>query len=246
MRDASFPNRFTIPESVWANCGPRGRLADAYSLLAAEEIGVRFSLKWILAGMAYAAVAAAALSQDSWVYADVLWVLTLAAFAFALVVACFERGQRQIGAASFVAFSGCYLLCLQFAESSVPTSRLLLAWSAGDTINDPPPGLIRSNPYGGDPFAAASNRYGAPAGLTSGLAGASLNQRQAQAQILYNQRLLQRAVRGAPVDMTPYLRAGNAIATMSFGLLGCLLAPLAVKAAKIGALPTPPPIPDKR
>ena len=54
---------------------------------------MRFSLKWLLAGTAYAAVAAAALTQDSWIWADIVWALSLVAFAFALVVACFELPQ---------------------------------------------------------------------------------------------------------------------------------------------------------
>jgi hypothetical protein len=37
---------------------------------------------------------------------------------------------------------------------------------------------------------------------------------------------------GVPTDLTAYFRAGNAVATMAFGLLGCLLGPLALKAAK--------------
>src|SRR5688572_27732308 len=93
---------------------------------------MRFSLKWLLAGTAYAAVAAAALTQDSWVWADIVWALSLVAFAFAFVVACLARGPRQAAALGFVAFSGCYLVCLQFAESSIPTSRILLAWRDGE------------------------------------------------------------------------------------------------------------------
>ena len=41
----------------------------------------RFSLKWILAAMVYAAIAAAAFSQETWVYADLLCGATLLALA---------------------------------------------------------------------------------------------------------------------------------------------------------------------
>jgi len=106
---------------------------------------MRFSLKWILVGTAYAALAAAALTRESSVYADLLWLATLVAFALALVVAGFSRGRRQIAAASFIAFSGCYMLCLHFAADSVPTTRRLLAWRHGPNASRPPqPPVLRT------------------------------------------------------------------------------------------------------
>jgi hypothetical protein len=178
---------------------------------------MRFSLKWILAGTAYAALAAAALTQESSVYADLLWLATFVAFAFALVVASFARGPRQISAASFIAFSGCYLVCLHFAEASVPTTRLLLAWRLGDNANAPPQPPVLRTPT-----------------LPSVPMGMSLAERQARAQYLAAVRAAEQtqAVRPKPIDLTPYLRAGHAVATMGFGLLGCLLGLLAIRAAK--------------
>jgi len=167
---------------------------------------MRFSLKRLLAGTAYAAVAAAALTQDSWIWADIVWALSLVAFAFAIVVSCLARGPRQAAALGFVAFSACFLACLQFAESSVPTSRLLLAWRLGsDNVV-----LSTIAPFG----SSSPNNY-------------PLVRRDAAGRLRY----FDRRYTGAPADLTDYVRAGNAMATMGFGLLGCLLAPLALRAA---------------
>src|SRR5688572_18802717 len=106
------------------------------TLGAFMEVSMRFSLKWILAGMAYAAVAAAAFSQQTWVYADVLWAASLLAIVFAAILACFARGRRQVAAAGFVFAGACFLLCLIFGDAgAVPTTRLLLAAGVGSGDN---------------------------------------------------------------------------------------------------------------
>jgi hypothetical protein len=182
---------------------------------------MRFSLKWLLIGTAYAVVTAAALAQDSWIWADIVWAFSLVAFALALVAGVYARGQRQIAAAGFVAFSACYLACLQFAESSVPTSRWLLAIRLGEPANAFVQPLL--------PMPSA------PQNFTSG-ADAVARARAMREQVLQIEVQRLRAQQGlanssASTDVTAYLRAGNAVATMVFGLLGCLLAPLALKAA---------------
>lgn len=53
---------------------------------------MRFSLKRILAGTVYVAIAAAAFSQTTWVYADVLWATSLLAVAYVATLATFARG----------------------------------------------------------------------------------------------------------------------------------------------------------
>jgi hypothetical protein len=164
---------------------------------------MRFSLKWLLVGTAYAVVAAAALTQDSWILADIVWTLSLVAFAFAVVVACLARGPRQAVALGFVAFSGCYLACLQFAESSVPTERLLLDWRFGEWAHI-------------SPQVGQDER-------------ASIRAKALELQI--RQRALMVSNQPFP-EIAAYLRTGHAVATMTFGLLGCLLAPLALKAVK--------------
>ena len=42
---------------------------------------MRFSLKWILAGMVYVAIAAAAFGRGQWYYADAVWALLTLAFS---------------------------------------------------------------------------------------------------------------------------------------------------------------------
>jgi hypothetical protein len=182
---------------------------------------MRFSLKWLLIGTGYAAVAAAALTQDSWVWADIVSVLSLVALAFAVVVSFVARGPRQATALGFVAFSASYLVWLQFAESSVPTSRLLLAVRfRGDMPPEPPRLTIRGNPP--------------PPGSMTPEAKVRMQMLQVQTEMLRlrNEQLEVIARQNSSIDLITYLRAGHAVATMAFGLLGCLLGPLAFKAAK--------------
>lgn len=54
----------------------------------------RFSLKWILAAMVYAAIAAAAFSQETWVYADLLCAASLLALGYAVMLTIYARGGR--------------------------------------------------------------------------------------------------------------------------------------------------------
>src|SRR5262245_24174438 len=99
---------------------------------------MRFSLKWILVGVAYVAVAAAAFSQTTWVYADVLWAASLLAVVYAALIAAFARGRRQAAAVGFVVASACFLLCVWLTNGNgVPTTRLLVAAGVGQS-NAPP------------------------------------------------------------------------------------------------------------
>ena len=92
---------------------------------------MQFSMKWLLAGMVYVAVVAAAFSQPGWAYAELLWLTAAAALVYCILLACYARSQRQAGAAGFaVAFLG-YLVCLQFAPDSLPTARALAAVGLG-------------------------------------------------------------------------------------------------------------------
>jgi len=62
-----------------------------------------FSLKWILAVMAYVAIAATALRQHpGWLYADVLWCLSILSIVFAATLSVFARGQRKAAAIAFL------------------------------------------------------------------------------------------------------------------------------------------------
>lgn len=88
---------------------------------------MRFSLKWILFGMAYVALAAAALTQDHWAYADLLWLATFLAICWAIVTAIFSNGSRRAAAIGFALFAIGFATCAHVAEQSIPTRRILLA-----------------------------------------------------------------------------------------------------------------------
>lgn len=57
-----------------------------------------FSLKWLLAGSAYAALAAAAaLATGHWAFVDVLWIITYFAVVYAILGAFFALEKRRRG-----------------------------------------------------------------------------------------------------------------------------------------------------
>jgi len=186
---------------------------------------MRYSLKWILAGTAYAALAAAGLSRGTWVYADLLWAASLVGFGCAVLLACFTRGAPQVAAAGFVVFAACFLVCLEFAPGSVPTRRLLVAAGIGAgpsvTVQNPPSAPSPADPFADDPFgspAAAPAFQGRPRNPPS---------------------------LTTPVDLTSFIRAGHATGMMALGVLGYVLGSLIFRSSKgawpIGA-PAPPPV----
>lgn len=84
----------------------------------------RFSLKWMLLAMVYAAVAAAAFTQRNWFYADVLWAVSMGAVGYAVLLTIYARGERQARAAGFVVLAISFLACLYLAPNSMPTHHL--------------------------------------------------------------------------------------------------------------------------
>jgi hypothetical protein len=91
----------------------------------------RFSLKWILAAMVYAAIAAAAFSQQTWVYADLLCGAALLALGYALLLVIYTRGPRQAAAAGFAVCMILIAAVVQISPDSVPTLRILTATGIG-------------------------------------------------------------------------------------------------------------------
>jgi hypothetical protein len=79
---------------------------------------VRFSLKWILAGTVYVAIAAAAFSfaEKTWIYCDLLWALTLLTIVYFGVVVFCASGRQRATAAGFVLAAVCFLLILAFGD----------------------------------------------------------------------------------------------------------------------------------
>jgi hypothetical protein len=206
---------------------------------------MRFSLKWILVGVTYVAVAAAAFSQTTWVYADVLWAASLLAVVYAALVAAFARGRRQVAAAGFVVASVGFLVCLHFANNSVPTLRLLAAAGVGQNTMNPnvyaarpivrpqPVTITTPTPNGPtqtvqyvevEEVAVASPT---PAYRPTPTPALTVGQWMAQPRV---------APPTPYVDFSIYVRAGNAVGMLLFGGLGCVLGLAAHKATRREAL----------
>jgi hypothetical protein len=212
---------------------------------------MRFSMKWALAAMAYVAVAAAAFSRQTWVFADLLWAASLLAVVFATLVAAFARGRRQVAAAGFVVASGCFLLCMAFDQNAVPTNRML----AGA-------GIYASAPLAAAPTPVA--RYAAPQRVVTRRRPVNVTKmtengpvsetRLVDYQVVETAAVPQPPVATAYATPTPLMpaaapmtvgawmaqprydlilpRSGRAVGMMVFGLLGCVVGLLAHKATR--------------
>jgi hypothetical protein len=198
---------------------------------------MRFSLKWILAGVAYVAVAAAAFSQQTWVYADVLWAIGLLAVLYGALLAFLARGRRQAAAIGFVVGSLAFAACVFAGSSSVPTLRLLTAAGIGPDSVAPIP---MASPYYPGTSVSVIRR---PVSVETMTPNGPVN------QTTYVEERRVAPTPAAPVaapvpqpapaytspvvvDFSMYIRAGNAVGTMLFGGLGIVLGLAAYKAAR--------------
>ena len=183
---------------------------------------MRFSLKWVLVAFAYVALAAAAFSQDSWVYADLLWAASLLAVVFTALLAFMGRGNGRVAAAGFVLASLAYVACVAFDQFSgsevVPTKRWLMA--AGYD-----PSVVTAYPMA----------YGAPGQSSQSLQWTSSLSAAAYGPPPTNSPSTL-ALAGTPIPVAPpppladfgiYVRAANAVGMMLFGGLGGLVGLLA-------------------
>lgn len=211
---------------------------------------MRFSMKWILAAMAYVAVAAAAFSRQTWVFADVLWAVSLLAVVFAVLLAVFARGRRQVAAAGFVVASGCFLACVAFDQNAVPTNRLLAAAginpNATLSVASPLPG------YSAQPRVVTRQRPVTETKMTD--AGPVSQTRMVEYAVVVPDPNAPTPVAtagyvappiaptAAPMSIATFMsigdsakylyRAGNAVGMMGFGLLGCLVGVVAYRVAR--------------
>jgi hypothetical protein len=199
----------------------------------AEVPMFRFSLKWILAAMVYAAIAAAAFSQQTWVYADLLCGAALLALGYALLLVIYTRGPRQAAAAGFAVCMILIAAVVQISPDSVPTLRILTATGIGQPPILPTP----TTPV--IPPAAATFSTGTLS-LTPGSIG-TIN-----SYALPNAPSGWRSVQSSsgafssspPLDITLKLRAANAVTLMLAGLLGILLGLMAYRRAQRAESPT--------
>ncbi len=189
---------------------------------------MRFSLKWILISMAYAALSAAAFTQDGWAYSDALWVITLIAVAYTALVAIIGSGKLRVTAVGFAVFAFIFLASVVAAPESVPSQRLLVAAGVefGDTIVPVTvPGSYRST--------AASGVFSPSSGSLSYAAPLSVSVAPPPSGQPYTPPTGQafRMTSGAE-RFAPKLRAANSVGAMLFGILGAVLGSYAWRRVK--------------
>jgi hypothetical protein len=82
-------------------------------------------MKWLLAAMAYVALAGAAFGQRNWLCVELLWSLTVLAFCYSLLAALLLRGARQAPPIGFAVLWCAYLVALFVVPTRVPSRRVL-------------------------------------------------------------------------------------------------------------------------
>jgi hypothetical protein len=135
---------------------------------------MRFSIRWLLAAMAYVAIAITAIATASDLLADLVWGISWLALCFAIVVACLGRRRQQAMAIGFVALAVANIVSLYLVPNRTPSMRLFsvagyLVTSEGK-IYEPDParrGQVR-NPPGIGATARTANAVGT---LLIGLVG---------------------------------------------------------------------------
>lgn len=195
---------------------------------------MRFSLKWILFGMAYVALAAAALTQDHWAYADLLWLATFLAICWAIVTAIFSNGSRRAAAIGFSLFASGFAICSQVAEQSIPTRRILLAAGVPEyPFLQPLP-----SPYAGPQPLSLSvappliNSYPAPATPVVPAPVQPLAPATAVPIAMFNPATFE-------LPFVSKVRGMNAMTSMLLGLVGAWLATAAYRRQQAVAAVTP-------
>jgi hypothetical protein len=199
---------------------------------------MRFSIRWALAGVAYAAVSAAAFATGHWAYAAVMWAAAFLAIAYALPLAIFARGRRQGAATGFAIGALLLALCVQFAQGTVPTGRIVAAAF--------PPQVM--------PIPAASPYYAPPLPATVAAGNPSLVVQPAAPVPAYAPAPMAAPSRAWTAYPTPTLainsydyeeqlaarnRAANALAVMIAGLAGSLLGVAAYRRGQVDEAPAP-------
>jgi hypothetical protein len=183
----------------------------------------RFSLKWILAAMVYAAIAAAAFSQETWVYADLLCGAALLALGYAILLIIYARGPRQAAAAGFAVCVILLATSMLVAPESVPALRVVTATGLAEMpiLPTTPPGFATGN------LQASGAWWSAGPAIPSSQFQSSPN---ATLSIVTASPV---PVAATPTfDITLKLRAANTIAVMLVGLFGCLLGLAAYRRAQ--------------
>jgi hypothetical protein len=90
---------------------------------------MRFSLKWLLAGTVYLAIAAAAFARPHWAYSDALILLTFVAVTYAAIETVFSRGRRQVIAGGFAIAALLASVGTAIAPKASPPARVVEAFA---------------------------------------------------------------------------------------------------------------------
>jgi hypothetical protein len=90
---------------------------------------MRFSLKWMLAGMVYVAISAAAFGTGKWYFVDAVKSFSLLIIVYCIGLAVAARGRVQVSAICFLAATFGFLASLRFSGRA-PLLMLLLATGA--------------------------------------------------------------------------------------------------------------------
>lgn len=94
---------------------------------------MRFSIKWLLAAMAYVALAAAAIGTHSTLLATLVWTLTIVAALYASILVTNSMGEQRWRATGFAIFVAAYIAGMFAAFTTVPASQLFQL--AGYNVN---------------------------------------------------------------------------------------------------------------
>jgi hypothetical protein len=87
---------------------------------------MRYSLRMLLAVPAYIALSAAAMTQSSGLYGDLLWAASFLSIVCAALMAIYMRGEARVLAAGFLFASTLFLAYVTIGpQSPGPTTRAL-------------------------------------------------------------------------------------------------------------------------
>jgi hypothetical protein len=92
-------------------------------------MGIRFSMKWLLAGVVYVAVAATAFTQAERGWGDALWVISHLAICYAAGLAIYGAGVRSARGLGFLMGSLALVITLEVSPDRVPVVRIIAAIS---------------------------------------------------------------------------------------------------------------------
>lgn len=191
-------------------------------------MAMRFSIKWLLAGTAYAALAAAALGQPHWALSDLLWLANFLALAYALLIVVVARGDRQLRAAGFVTGCALILLTLEFSAEALPTNRIVTSFS-GQSPGQPPG--YAGSPWYPVPSSPQVIRYAPPTTTTAPqvATGPIVAPSVTSGAIVASPTYYYPTPVLPATDLTARYRAANTLSVMLAGLAGLLLAGLALR-----------------